>query len=141
MHTTSSADLEHASSISQAGTKGTKNSTAHLLDEFPQVAIDEGTFKYVQIRTLASPSMVFIRGTLDVHYHSDVAAPLCAKLTEKGVPYEVPGGGRISRDDTERRIFIYGLSYGFGKADHSITADLCRKAFPGFDVTWSDEGY
>ncbi len=30
---------------------------------------------------------------------------------------------------------------GFGKADHSKTAELLKEKYPGYTVEWSDEGY
>lgn len=37
---------------------------------------------------------------------------------------------------------MYGYSQGYGKADHSITCELLKKAYPNYeDIKWSDEGY
>jgi phosphohistidine phosphatase len=53
----------------------------------------------------------------------------------------VTGGGRIKKDDGSKDILVYGHSYGFGRANHSISADLIRKAYPDFKVEWSNDGY
>ena len=55
----------------------------------------------------------------------------------------VLGGGRIRLDTSAKSVYIYGFSYGFGKADHALS-QLTVEADPrykGYKVTWSDEGY
>lgn len=54
---------------------------------------------------------------------------------------DVTGGGRIKKDDRAKSISIYGYSYGFGRAEHSVAADLCATTYPDYKVDWSDEGY
>lgn len=59
----------------------------------------------------------------------------------QGFHCEVVGGGRIKRDDVAKTILIYGYSYGFGRAPHTISAALARKAYPTYKVDWSNDGY
>jgi phosphohistidine phosphatase len=54
---------------------------------------------------------------------------------------EIPGGGRIGRDDDAKSISIFGFSYGFGKGDHALAAEMCTAEFPGYTVSLSDDGY
>lgn len=58
--------------------------------------------------------------------------------------YEVLGGGRIERDDANRAVKIFGHSYGFpwqGAYRHDLSATVVRRAYPGWSVEVSDEGY
>jgi hypothetical protein len=65
----------------------------------------------------------------------------CAVANLQGFQLDVTGGGRIKKDDGSKDIVVYGHSYGFGRANHSISADLIRKAYPDFKVEWSNDGY
>jgi hypothetical protein len=41
-------------------------------------------------------------------------------------------------------VLIYGFSQAYGRADHSRTAELVRRAFPAYAadaVVWSNDGY
>ena len=113
------------------------------LDLFAQVDIASGTFKYVLINAATSDGRE--RKTLlrsgPGDYHVDVATPTVDALKAAGLIVEIPGGGRINRDDAAREISIFGFSYSFGKGDHALAAEMCRSAFPGFKISWSDEGY
>lgn len=51
------------------------------------------------------------------------------------------GGGRISHEPDNKKIHIYGYSQGYGKADHEITAQLVKDAYPGYTISISDDGY
>ena len=67
------------------------------------------------------------------------------ELGQLSIPYEVLGGGRISHSSADASIKVYGFSYGFpwkdGISRHNIAAELLEKAFPGYSVEFSDEGY
>ena len=55
----------------------------------------------------------------------------------------VLGGGRILYSRSDKKVEIYGHSYGFGKADHEVSMGLVvrEEEFKGYDVTCNDEGY
>lgn len=55
----------------------------------------------------------------------------------------VTGGGRILLNQEERKIEVYGYSYGFGLADHAKSKDviLGDERYKDYDVSWSNEGY
>ncbi len=42
-----------------------------------------------------------------------------------------------------KKICIFGYSYGFGRADHSISKKVieAEKEFDDYDITWSNDGY
>jgi len=67
-----------------------------------------------------------------------------AELEENGYRnINVTGGGRILRDDEEKKISVFGFSYGFGKGDHRLSKKIIEQdeRFKDYIVTASDEGY
>ncbi|EZA50836.1 Sex-regulated protein janus-A [Ooceraea biroi] len=58
-----------------------------------------------------------------------------------GLQANCVGGGRIQHDPDEKTIKVYGYSQGFGKADHQVSVELLKKKYPGYNITWSDDGY
>lgn len=130
--------------MSRSGTKVTAEGDSKTLDSFPACLVSTGVFKYVQVHAIAPDGTrkVIVRAAPG-SFHADVAEPLCEELREKGLRYEIPGGGRIRRDDDNKEIEIYGHSKGFGMPDHSVSAAICRGHFPGykavanmFDTFW-----
>jgi phosphohistidine phosphatase len=103
----------------------------------PNAIIADGTFKYVLVAT-PERDAYFVRGNNEVPYHMD----LCNKLATEVPPkwnLECAGGGRISheRDD----IKVYGHSKSYGLADHSLTCKVLKIAYPHKTLSWSNEGY
>lgn len=74
-------------------------------------------------------------------WHNDIYEEVSSSLDALGLDTECLGGGRINHQPAEKKILVYGYSQGFGKADHKITKELLDKAYPNYDVKWSDEGY
>eukprot|EP00434_Breviolum_minutum_P017620 symbB.v1.2.015552.t1/scaffold1166.1/size134334/3 len=140
--TTNAADQEKASGLKESGAKELEAADAKALDSFSECTVTEGVFKYVQIHAVAADgtTKVLVRSAPG-SFHADVAEPLCEALSSKGLRYAIPGGGRIRRDDEKKEIEIYGHSKGFGLPDHSISAAICRRHFPGYKVTHRDTGY
>ncbi|RYG54946.1 hypothetical protein EON66_06480 [archaeon] len=55
---------------------------------------------------------------------------------------ECAGGGRIEHVPSAGRIFVYGYSMGYGRANHEIAVALLREAYPTYaDITYSNDGY
>ncbi|XP_013149393.1 PREDICTED: 14 kDa phosphohistidine phosphatase-like isoform X2 [Papilio polytes] len=128
------------------GKKITKMSSSGVtLNAIPKVDIDKsGVFKYILINVTdkskqeESP-VTIVRGYAHCNYHSDILDEVESKL--QPLQCEVLGGGRISHDADFKRIKIYGYSQGFGKADHEVTANIIKDAYPNYTITISDEGY
>lgn len=141
--TTSADDQQRAAALRAGGGRADGRAATGALDAFDAIDVQSGTHKYVLISARAD--MTGERKTLlragPGSYHVEVATPTVEALTRAGLACDIPGGGRIARDDGARTIAIYGYSYGFGKGDHALAADMCREAFPGYAVTWSDDGY
>ena len=139
--TTSAADQANAAALAAGSGEG--GASASVLLTHPSVVLDEGTHKYVLIEARAGgQTKMLVRMTAGAPYHADVAKPYVNALRAAGAEADVPGGGRIAHDKDAKTINIFGFSYGFGKADHAISADICRAHFGDeYTVTWSDEGY
>eukprot|EP00445_Apocalathium_hangoei_P079108 CAMPEP_0204179024 /NCGR_PEP_ID=MMETSP0361-20130328/49827_1 /ASSEMBLY_ACC=CAM_ASM_000343 /TAXON_ID=268821 /ORGANISM="Scrippsiella Hangoei, Strain SHTV-5" /LENGTH=182 /DNA_ID=CAMNT_0051138235 /DNA_START=211 /DNA_END=756 /DNA_ORIENTATION=+ len=141
--TTSEQDLREAAAMrDEAKASGASVSDAALA-ELPAVIIDEGAFKYVlmKVATASGTSRYLVRGTEGAAYHKDVALPYMRAYLAQGFQVEILGGGRISHQKDEKKIMLYGFSYGFPWEDgagHFISSMVCRGAFPGYSVEWSD---
>eukprot|EP01065_Artemidia_motanka_P047726 TRINITY_DN7535_c4_g1_i2.p1 TRINITY_DN7535_c4_g1~~TRINITY_DN7535_c4_g1_i2.p1 ORF type:complete len:373 (+),score=121.64 TRINITY_DN7535_c4_g1_i2:48-1121(+) len=117
-----------------------------------RVDVADGVFKYAALRVTApsGKSWMMVRSGPG-GFHADVADPLVRKLTAAGLGVAALGGGRIQCSHERKRVFIYGFSVGFGGGeggppgagmrDHSETAALVRQRYPGYDVTFSADGY
>ncbi|CAE7255481.1 janA, partial [Symbiodinium pilosum] len=100
-----------ASGLKDAGAEKAASSDAKMLERFQACDVASGTFKYVQVHAIASDGTrkVIVRSAPGA-YHADVAELLCQALQDKDLQYEIPGGGRIRRDDDAKEIEIYGHS-------------------------------
>ncbi|XP_022200609.2 14 kDa phosphohistidine phosphatase isoform X2 [Nilaparvata lugens] len=124
---------------------------ADLLSQVADVDIDaNGTFKYILIRVYGPdttdnsdpPSKLIVRGYQRASYHVDIYEEVQAKqLKQLGLECECEGGGRIKHDRDEKRLLVYGYSQGFGRANHQLAVDLLKVNFPGYEVTWTNDGY
>ena len=115
-----------------------------------QVLIDpSGIFKYIQIRISGngggSDERILIRGHAQCKYHDDIFQMYRETLLAISGVTNVTciGGGRI---DIEEGVGarVYGHSIGYGRCDHSITAEALRRAMPEIhpnQITWDNEGY
>jgi phosphohistidine phosphatase len=86
----------------------------------------------------------FVVSKRGAHYHRNAAEPFVEFLEENDYSsIDIHGGGRIALDSTKKTISVFGYSYGFGLADHSISKAVILKdpRYKDFDVTWSNEGY
>ena len=106
------------------------------------VAVDltpSGTFKYVLLSAVAKDGsrVQLVRGYAGMEYHADVFDAALPAIEAAGLTdVTCTGGGRI-RHDAGSKLFIYGYSLGFGRADHATTEALCRKAFPSYAVSYT----
>jgi len=86
----------------------------------------------------------FVTSKRGAHYHRDAAEAFIAELEEGGFcDIRVTGGGRIRLDRDKKMISIFGYSYGFGLADHSISRKVVLEdaRYKDFNVTISNDGY
>ena len=156
-YTTNEQDLKEAADIQNRllsraqqtieDTDTNNNNATVNNDNIPSVSLDEGAYKYVLITANTSStnqSRTFVYSKRNASYHKDVAQYLLPILEgERYTNIRIKGGGRILRDDTDKKIHIFGYSYGFGAADHTLAksiVDQCEK-YKGYTVTWSNDGY
>jgi len=136
------ADLAEKNAADRHGVSSAGSTTSEMIQ---QVQVDEGANKYVLVRATApgkENASFFIKSVKGAPYHKDAAEPLIAQLSDYS-NVDVLGGGRIYYSTEEKKLSIFGFSYGFGKADHEIGRRLVQQdsRFDGFDITTSDEGY
>eukprot|EP00389_Voromonas_pontica_P003334 GDKH01004914.1.p1 GENE.GDKH01004914.1~~GDKH01004914.1.p1 ORF type:complete len:224 (+),score=22.88 GDKH01004914.1:142-813(+) len=141
---TLTADIRLAKAASQP--TATPDSKEHKpsLAQYAEVDIDVGTFKYALIRASDPKTGEFrmlVRGYLRAAYHYMCAEGTIGMLETEGLEGQVQGGGRIHHSPEQKTIEIYGYSCQYGRANHAVTADLCRKQFPGYEVSWNNDGY
>ena len=124
-------------------------------DEIATAVMDpEGTFKYILIKIVDKPSgkeRIVVRGYAHCGFHADILALFqCQELVDyqgsSDLDVECIGGGRIRITKAvegagNHELYIYGYSVGFGRADHQVTQDLLTPEYPGYNITWSNEGY
>ncbi|CAD0248517.1 unnamed protein product [Spodoptera exigua] len=131
--------------VQTVSSKGCLRKMSTALEALPKVDIDPtGVFKYILLNVYDKTKVnvepvVIVRGYKRCNYHSDIYDEVQDRL--QPLDCEPLGGGRISHDPENKKIHIYGYSQGYGKADHEITAKLIKKAYPGYSITVSDEGY
>jgi phosphohistidine phosphatase len=119
-----------------------------LLQLVPEVAIDEGTFKYVLLRitdTSSNATALIVRGDARAPYHNDILQRAKREVGAvwPGVAVEPVGGGRMEHIMSEhvQRVSVYGYSAAYGQAPHEVTAALVRKWLPWHEVLVSYDGY
>ncbi|KAJ1145649.1 hypothetical protein NDU88_011935 [Pleurodeles waltl] len=120
---------------------------AEGLAKIPDVDIEpDGVFKYVLIRVQPArggpdEGKDIVRGYRWAEYHADIYDKVCSEIEKQGFSCECLGGGRISHQSQEKKIHVYGYSLGFGRANHSVSSEKIKLKYPGYIVTWADEGY
>uniref|UniRef100_A0A8B9U1V3 14 kDa phosphohistidine phosphatase n=1 Tax=Anas zonorhyncha TaxID=75864 RepID=A0A8B9U1V3_9AVES len=72
---------------------------------------------------------------------ADIYDKAAAELERQGFDCECLGGGRISHQQEQKKIHVYGYSVGFGRAKHSVTTEKLKAKYPDYEITWADEGY
>eukprot|EP00111_Clytia_hemisphaerica_P019977 TCONS_00058914-protein len=102
---------------------------------------DSGKFKYVLIKLyLGEKSKCVVRGYSWAEYHADIYEDFQQRVMALGIETECLGGGRI--EHSEKKLFVYGYSMGFGRADHTIAVKLLKESYPDYtSITYSNDGY
>ena len=99
------------------------------------VAVDltpSGTFKYVLLSAVAKDGsrVQLVRGYAGMEYHADVFDAALPAIEASGLTdVTCTGGGRI-RHDAGSKLFIYGYSLGFGRADHADDGGALQEGLP-----------
>nr|XP_020462673.1 14 kDa phosphohistidine phosphatase-like [Monopterus albus] len=126
--------------VSGALTKATV-AMADALAKIPDVEIDpEGTFKYILIKVKVKDGDVhkdIVRGTKSAEYHNHIFDKVSPAMEALGMECKCLGGGKIEHNSQEKKLRVFGESTGFGKADHSVSAEKLKGAFSDYEITWS----
>ncbi|XP_042272689.1 14 kDa phosphohistidine phosphatase [Thunnus albacares] len=116
---------------------------ADALTKIPDVEIDpEGTFKYILVRVKVKDGDVhkdIVRGTKSAQYHNHIFEKVSPAMEALGMECKCLGGGKIEHNSQAKKIRVFGESTGFGKADHSVSAEKLKSAFSDYEVTCSDD--
>lgn len=136
--------------------KGSSSSGVEFHQLVPSVRLASGKWKYVQITAIKPTTgsgsgsddhddvQTFVTSKHGAKYHRNAATPLIAQLERAGYTnITVPGGGRIKLDDAAKTIDIYGYSYTFGRADHSLSRKVVQQdpKYQNYKINISNEGY
>ncbi|XP_028666996.1 14 kDa phosphohistidine phosphatase [Erpetoichthys calabaricus] len=116
---------------------------AELLSQVADVDIDpDGVFKYILLRVTVkggSQSKNIVRGTKTAEFHNHIFEKVNPELEKLGLECNCLGGGKIEHNSQEKKIKVFGLSTGYGKADHSVTVERLKTVYNDYDITWSDD--
>ncbi|CAD6190981.1 unnamed protein product [Caenorhabditis auriculariae] len=114
------------------------------LSDVPDVEIDpKGVFKYILIKVTdkaTDENKFIVRGDHRHTFHADIF-DATKEATPKDFKLKCVGGGRINHEDSKKDILVYGYSQGYGQADHTISVELLKKAYPDYNVHFSNDGY
>ena len=105
------------------------------LDTVDDVELDaEGKFKYTLMRATdaAGASKLIVRGSGRFAYHMNIFEDAQGRLAPLGVLLEPLGGGWVEK--SKDLIYLTGISYAYGEADHSVSAEVIRRAYPLVDI-------
>ena len=121
-------------------------SAGNPLDQVEDVIIDDtGKFKYVLIEVCDASkkhTKHVVRGHGWASWHADIYEDTENKINKIGCSCKCLGGGRIEHKPEQKKIFVYGYSQGYGRADHSLATDIIKKKYSGYtDISWSNDGY
>ncbi|XP_034036715.1 14 kDa phosphohistidine phosphatase [Thalassophryne amazonica] len=117
---------------------------AECLAPIPDVEIDpEGTFKYILVRVKVKGDdgvhKDIVRGTKSAEYHNHIFEKVSPAVEALGMECKCLGGGKIEHNSKDKKLRVFGESTGYGKADHSVSAEKLKNTFTDYDITWSDD--
>ncbi|KAJ8277983.1 hypothetical protein GJAV_G00082440 [Gymnothorax javanicus] len=116
---------------------------AEALCKVSDVEIDpDGVFKYILVRVTVKGGgecKDIVRGTKNAQYHNHIFEKLSPEMQNLGLECTCLGGGKIEHTSKEKMIRVFGESTGYGKADHSVTAEKLKSTFQDYKITWSDD--
>ncbi|XP_036378450.1 14 kDa phosphohistidine phosphatase [Megalops cyprinoides] len=116
---------------------------ADTLGKVSDVEIDpDGVFKYILVRVKVKDGTDhkdIVRGTKSAQYHNHIFEKVSPEMQGFGLECSCLGGGKIEHNSKEKKLRVFGESTGYGKADHSVTAEKLKSAFQDYEINWSDD--
>ena len=145
-YTTNAEDQAAVQQLNERLAQSNANDSISTFQAVPNVSLAPGTHKYVLLSAQPPNDSIqhFVTSRHNAPYHRNAAEPYIQRLQQNGyTDIRVTGGGRITFHEEEKKIFIYGYSYGFGLADHAKSKEviLGQEKYKGYNVTWSNDGY
>ncbi|XP_033007233.1 14 kDa phosphohistidine phosphatase-like [Lacerta agilis] len=80
-----------------------------------------------------------VRGSASAELHNQLYEKICAEIEKMGCMCKCLGGGKIDHNSKDKKIHVSGNSQAYGKADHSMTVAILKKAFKDYDISCSDD--
>ncbi|XP_013915291.1 PREDICTED: 14 kDa phosphohistidine phosphatase-like [Thamnophis sirtalis] len=112
------------------------------LSSVPEVEMDpDGTFKYILVRVQrgADEHRDIVRGTADAEFHNHIFEKVNPEMEKLFLVCKCLGGGKIDHNSKDKKIRVFGLSTGYGKADHSVTVEILKRTYKDYKISWSDD--
>ncbi|XP_067846632.1 si:dkey-51e6.1 [Heptranchias perlo] len=113
------------------------------LTSVADVEIDpDGVFKYILVRLSRKGGSEYkdiVRGTKSAEYHNHIFEKLNPEMEKLELECKCLGGGKIDHNSKDKKIRVFGVSTGFGKADHSISVEKLKTVYKDYEITWSDD--
>ncbi|XP_048395508.2 si:dkey-51e6.1 [Stegostoma tigrinum] len=107
------------------------------------VQIDpDGVFKYILVRVSkkgGSEHKDIVRGTKTAEFHNNIFEKLAPEMEKLELECKCLGGGKIDHNSKEKKIRVFGVSTGFGKADHAVSVEKLKSVYKDYEITWSDD--
>ncbi|XP_026191710.1 uncharacterized protein LOC34619793 [Cyclospora cayetanensis] len=137
---------QQTASIVPTSSSINRQSTFEYTKSLQAVIVGEGSQKYTLIRIPKQDDMVgdvyLVRGDPKAEYHYQTALETLNSLQSRNIMSDVTGGGRMDVLKDDRKVQIYGYSYQYGAADHSITAKMMKEHLGDeFLVSFGNYGY
>ncbi|XP_053106938.1 14 kDa phosphohistidine phosphatase-like [Hemicordylus capensis] len=115
---------------------------AKPLSLVPEAEIDpDGTFKYILLRVQGSGDEYrdIVRGTSAAEFHNHIFEKVNPEIEKLGFVCKCLGGGKIEHNSKDKKMRVFGLSTGYGKADHSVTVEILKRRYKDYEISWSDD--
>ncbi|KAG9328506.1 hypothetical protein AGOR_G00144150 [Albula goreensis] len=116
---------------------------ADVLRKVSDVEIDpDGVFKYILVRVKVKDGTEhkdIVRGTKSAQYHNHIFEKVSPEMQSFGLDCSCLGGGKIEHNNKDKKLRVFGESTGYGKAEHSVTAEKLKSTFPDYEISWSDD--
>ncbi|XP_062989480.1 14 kDa phosphohistidine phosphatase-like [Elgaria multicarinata webbii] len=112
------------------------------LSSVPEAQIDsDGTFKYILVRVKrgADEYRDIVRGSAAAEFHNHIFDKVNPEMEKLGFVCKCLGGGKIEHNSKDKKIRVFGLSIGYGKADHSVTVEILKRSYVNYEISWSDD--
>jgi hypothetical protein len=124
MFTTNDEDQREAKKLTARLQEASGTPNTDSGHRIPNVEIADGAHKYVLISAVVPGGghrQNFVVSKRGAPYHQNAAEPMVDALEKSGyISISIMGGGRIFLDEDEKKISIFGHSYGFGQVSRVV---------------------